>query len=106
MGHINAVGAEILKKFKTQNSKRKATIQDSRLDSTQLLQEIFWYKIVVNVCDEVLKHVQKARGYIRKVSVVDNTALFERILASIEQSAQKALKERGETVKFLKAYAN
>jgi len=114
MGHVNAVGAEILKKAKSQKSpaspseagraKVKTTTKKSKLDNTQLLPEIFWYEIVVNVCDEVLRHVQKARGYIKKVSVVTDTAIFEKILSKIEQSAAQALKEREETLKFLKAY--
>lgn len=110
MGHINAVGAEILKNLKTEKP-RIAQAQGGKLKNKRakkdfyLLQEIFWYEVVVNICDEVLKHAQKARDHIKKVSVVNNVAIFEKILVPIEKSALKALKEREETLRFIKSYS-
>lgn len=103
MGHINAVGAEIIKTLKQKNKK---TVKGKSLNvkGNELFQEIFWYEVVVGVCQDVLKHVQLAREALQKISVIVNTSLFEKLLASIEQSAQEALKEREETIRFLKAY--
>ena len=96
MGRINAVGAMVLKKFKVKSSKLKV--------SSQVLQEIFWYEVAVDACQTVLKHAQLAREALGKIPIVTDPSLLERLLIPIDYSAQKALKEREGTLKFLKAY--
>lgn len=89
-GHINSVTAEILKNNKN-NSK-----------SFETLQRIFWEKIIIDVCQNMLKHVELARTHLKKVDIIENSEIFEEIISSIEKSAKKALKERKETLKFIK----
>jgi len=96
MGHINAVGAKILGKI--ENPKLKTT--------SQHLKKIFWHDVVVGVCQDVLEHVQLAREMLEKVSVIEDSLLFEKLFDPVERSAQKALKERRETLKFLKTYGS
>lgn len=93
-GQINAVGAQILKRARSQ----RLEIEDSRL------QEIFWNEVVVGICQTILKHVQLARKALEKILIIDNLSLLSKLLIPIEASAQKALKEREETLKFLRAY--
>ena len=108
MGHINAVGAAILKNIKTKEHKDKGVVrgQLSNIKSNELFQRVFWYEVVVDVCQTVLNNVQLARKALQQISIITDPRLFERILVKVEESAKKALKEREETLKFLKAYEN
>jgi len=94
MGQINAVGAQILKRVR--NKKLKVEVNQ--------LQEVFWYEVVVDVCQTVLKHTRLARKALREISIITNPSLLEQLLIPIKYSVQKALKEREETLKFLRAY--
>ena len=102
MGHINAVGAEILKKV--QSSRQKGGQAKFKVKSNRQLQQIFWYEVVVGVCEAILKHIQLAKETLKANKIIADPILFEKILVLIEKSARKALKEREETIKFLKAY--
>jgi len=93
-GQINAVGARILKKAKSQ----KLGIEYDKL------QELFWYEVVVDICQTVLKHLQLARKALEEISIIADPSLLSKLLIPIEHSAQEALKEREETLKFLRAY--
>ncbi len=94
MGHVNAVGSQILKKAK--HKKLKTEIDQ--------LQKIFWYETVVDICQTVLKHTRLAQKALKEISIITNSSLLKKLLVSIEDSAQKALKERKETLKFLGIY--
>lgn len=98
-GQINAAGAAVLKKARQKKIPFKKTEK-----GMALFQEIFWYEIVVDICDEVINQVKKARGYLAKVSIIKNTSMFEKMLIKVEGAAQKALQEREETISFLKTY--
>ena len=91
-GHINAVTAQIFKEPKAVGS------------SPEELQRIFWEKTIVRVCGKILSHVEIAKKTIKKSPIIKDSAIFERLLTPIENSAKKALKERAETLKFLKTY--
>jgi len=93
-GQINAVGAQLLRKARGQ----KLGIEYDKL------QELFWYEIVVDICQVVLKHTQQARKTLEKISIIRDLSLLDKLLIPIEASAQKALKEREETLKFLRVY--
>lgn len=92
MGRINAVGFQILKRVRN----KKLGIKE--------FQKIFWTEIVVGVCQTVLKHTQLARKALDKIPIICDPSLMEKLLIPIEASAQKALREREETLKFLKTY--
>ncbi len=91
-GQINAVGITILKESKHKNH----TIEE--------LKSIFWEKTIVGLCKDIFLHTKLARKQIKKISIIKNTALFEKIISSIEGSAKKAIKERDQTLKFIHAY--
>ena len=102
-GHINSVSASILKKWMSNNSSSQLSIGDIQSDILNL-QRIFWYDVVVEICNTVLKHVRLARESLQAHSLLDNTSMFERLLIPIENSARKALKEQEDAIEFLQAY--
>ena len=104
MGQINAVGVEILKRVKSPQHQSVQGRRQSKVKSNELFQQVFWYDVVVGVCQTVLKHVQLARKCLKKISVIKNPSLLEKLLQSPEKSAHKALLEREETIRFLKEY--
>lgn len=91
-GQVNAVGARLLKD--TQNKTR----------DFEKLRQVFWHKTIVSVCKEILRHTALAKKELKKLSLIKDPAVFMEMLAAIESSAEEALKEREETMKFLKTY--
>jgi hypothetical protein len=91
-GQINAVGALLLNDAKGSGKKGDE------------LKELFWQKTVVGACRDIAKHAGRAMQSLSKITLIKKPQIFADMLASIEQSAGKALKERKETIKFLKTY--
>jgi len=91
-GQINAVAAKLLMQSKGLKG------------DPEKLKNIFWQKTVAGFCNDVFLHTKKARQHIAKVSIIKNSELFENMLYPVEVSAKKALKERQETLKFIRAY--
>lgn len=92
-GHINAVGAMLLKKQRDKKNK-----------THKKLQEIFWYEVLPNVSKRILKHTKKAYALLKKSSVVIDQQPLKKLLISSEQSALTALEEQKKTLQFLKHY--
>lgn len=89
-GQINAVGADILKKRNNLNVEK--------------LQQTFWSDVAHNTCADILRYTELARKNINNLSIITDKSLADKLLTPIESSANKALKEREEALKFLKAY--
>ncbi len=98
-GHVNAVGAKILRRIKN----HELRIKDKSFD-LEKLREIFWHKAVVGACKDISRHIELAKRDLKKLSVLKDSTVFITMLDSIEQSVEKVLKEREETIKFLKTY--
>jgi hypothetical protein len=79
-GQINAVGAKILRKTKVKSK----------------LQEVFWQDVFEDVAATILSHVNQARK---------SLPTMEDLLIPIENSIQKGLKERKDSISFLKTYS-
>lgn len=90
---INAVGSLLLREFK-----------QKRLNIPQL-QKLFWLQVVKEVCEEILKNCKKARKEIRKIKIITDSSIFEKLLQRQENSIEKALTERQKTLSFLKKYS-
>lgn len=97
MGHINSVGALLLKR----HSIKKATSLSAAVPK---LQRLFWYKVIVQVSHMILIHTKMARKSLKQCSIVSNQTLADLMLANIEEGAKAALKERADAIKFLKSY--
>ncbi|MBI2013824.1 MAG: hypothetical protein HYS87_03295 [Candidatus Colwellbacteria bacterium] len=89
-GYINAVGARLLRLSKSTEPKN--------------LRKLFWEKTVPGVCEEIKRHTYAARYNLKKNKILKYPAIFEKLLRAIEASADKALKERKETIKFMSVY--
>ena len=90
-GHINAVGAMI---FKTKRP----------TDPADELSKEFWHKTIVEVCDIIFASTKQARRDLKDLSLIQDKTIFEKLLAPIDAAAEKALKERAETIAFIKTY--
>lgn len=65
---------------------------------------IFWYEVIQEVCGKALFHIRKARKHLGDIVAVKNKAVFEGMLASVENSAKEALAEQKEMLEFLEEY--
>ena len=101
-GHINPVLAILLRTYKMKNKKSKNRILV--LELIPKLRELFWYEVIVSVCELILKHVALARTSLNQLSIMENQVLFRELLNSIEQSANQALNEREKILAFSKNY--
>ena len=99
MGHVNYVGAILLKRAKIDTD-----FNFSKLLSK--LQEIFWVKVLEEVCDRVIKHTRIARKYLKQCSVISDYNILEKLLEKYEKAVDLAIEERKNTIKFLKKYQN
>jgi hypothetical protein len=100
-GHVNAVGSLILATLQKKMKKIPS-------DITKLIpkmHELFWKEIVVQICEDILKHIKIARKVIHKNPVITDTTIFEEMLAPVEASATKALEEHAKVTKFLASYS-
>lgn len=102
-GHINSVGAAVLKKWKKVMPPDKQN-QTNILKIMPDLQKIFWYDVMPEICQNVLKHTELAEKSLKAVPLISNPSIMINILVSVRGAAQKALTEREEAIKFLKAY--
>ncbi|MBI2591645.1 MAG: hypothetical protein HYW34_03145 [Candidatus Brennerbacteria bacterium] len=93
-GQVNAVGARLLRDTKS----------DSR--KPEKLREVFWHKTIIGAYKDISRHIGFAKNDLKKLSIIKEPAVFAKILAAIERSVEKALKERDETIKFLKTYTS
>jgi len=97
-GHINSAGDLILKK-----AKQKKIKFNMEMDCAPF-QEIFWYDVSVDICDKILNNVKLAKENLQKISIIEKPEFLEKLLAPVENSAKKALKERKKTIDFLGSY--
>ncbi len=99
-GQLNAVSAMVLERLRTEDPQ---AVLDLNADM-QRLQELFWYEVVVDACKRVRRHVSAARQALGKLRVVTDPNVLEALLRPVEQVAEVTLKERAETLKFLRVY--
>lgn len=98
-GHINAVCAELIRRM------GKKTLPENFTEEDILaMQSIFWKETIDGVAAQILTFGKSARKNLQKMESVKDTALFEKLLLPIENSAKEALKEKEQTLAFLKEY--
>jgi hypothetical protein len=100
-GHINAVGALVLKSLQ-QTYKADTPLAFSQV--VRLAHDVFWREIVTNVSHAILRHVAKARKAIEDNVLIEKKEVFLSILSSVEFSAERALKEHANVMGFLEVY--
>lgn len=90
-GHINAVSAQIFKRLKIG-------------EPIARLQEEFWSKIIPKTAKKISAASKLARIHLKKISIIENSAIFGNFISTIEDSAKKALIERKNTMQFINIY--
>lgn len=95
-GHVNSVGALLLRRY------RKSDFQEHGAT----LQKLFWYEIIVAVIRAINVHLAQAKQTLKKISIIDEKFLIEKLIEPIENSAKNTLKERKNTMEFLKSIAH
>lgn len=101
MGHLNPVSVMIFQKFNMKDRKDNKQLLSTIMPQ---LQELFWYEAVVDVCHVIQNHARLARKYLNTLSIVVYPHVFEELLASLDQSAKKALDEHRNTTAFIDSY--
>jgi hypothetical protein len=104
-GQFNSASALILKSwFDKKDLQEKEIVINLEKDISEM-QGIFWHEVIINMCEEILKRVEIARQALKKINVIADYKILEKLLDVPATSARQALKEREETIKFLKTYA-
>ncbi len=101
MGHLTPVVVMLLEQFKRRNPSVKEVSLKVLIPQ---LQKIFWHQTIVQVCQQILFHVQKAKDSINKITIISDPTILLQLLAVPEQATKQALKEHAEAVQFLKHY--
>ena len=107
-GQINAVGVELLRRLQEPSKviqKRFASSKTAVDVEIKRLQVLFWNEVIVDVCKEILRQAGEARQILQGHRLIVETTKLEQLLLGVERSAQRALMEREQTLKFLKAYS-
>lgn len=97
-GHISAANALLLKKFDTAGKKI-----DLKKDLPNL-QSVYWNSVILDICDEILKQIKKAKKALDSISIIENKTILVAILDPIESSAKTAIAEQKKTAEFLENY--
>ena len=93
-GRITPVVALVLKRAK----EKKILMQDKKL------QEIFWQEVIVEVCDLIFLHVEKANRALKKSRSISQPDILQSLLSAFKKGADQALEERNKVMEFLTTY--
>ena len=99
-GRLSPAVTSVLKKY-AQQAKNKPVKEIDLKKEIGELQKIFWHEVIQEICGNTLFHIKKARKHLRDITVMENKAAFESMLASVENSAKEALAEQKEMLEFL-----
>ncbi len=97
-GFLNSVSVQLLAKWKG----RKKIL--NVVHEKEALEKFFWEKTIDTISEEILLHIRRARGALKKMSFLKDTKFLEKLLLPLELSAKRAITERDATVRMLKAY--
>ncbi len=99
-GQVNAVGSLVLK------SKNSRCLTSDVTSQMNKLEQIFWYEVSPKVFEKMKVCVEEAREALKNISVIKKPEVLEKLFVPIEFSIGKALREREESIKFLKTYSS
>ncbi|MCP6718944.1 MAG: hypothetical protein KJI71_01755 [Patescibacteria group bacterium] len=102
-GHINSVGSAVLRKWREMTPFKKQK-EINILKIMPDLQKISWQEVMPGICQNVLKQTELAKKSLLKIPPISNPSIMVDLLVPVRRSAEKALTEREEAIKFLKAY--
>jgi hypothetical protein len=102
-GQLTPVVASVLEKYLKRKENKIRKELDLKKDIKEL-QKIFWYEVIQEMCGKSLFHAKEARKNLKSIAVIGYKYFLEKMVASVEQSAQQAISEQKDTLEFLKEY--
>lgn len=100
-GHTTPVIVKLIKKLLEKEPNYVISSNQALLDS---LQEIFWFEVILDVCEEILVHVDRAKKSVESIRIIEKPIFLLNFLKGVEEGALKALREQKQTVEFLNTY--
>lgn len=101
-GRLTSVVVALIDQF-SKVSKKKCIQLEKDMD---ILRNIFWNVIVVDVCNDILLHTKKSRKSIENLSFASKKIdFFDEMIESVEGVAKKTLSDQGEVVELLRLYS-
>ncbi|MDO8270189.1 MAG: hypothetical protein Q7T54_05990 [Candidatus Levybacteria bacterium] len=103
-GQVSPVVAMILENFIQKNKKNASKVLSFR--SMNQFQKIFWYEVILSVCDLIDRHVREARTCLKGLAHLSDTGYFEELLVLLDHGTAQARAERESTLEFIASYKN
>ena len=103
-GRINAAVSCLLRKAKEKDIFTPGRTSYKEGNEIDYLRELFWYEVMPLVCENMLLFLKRAEEALERIEIISDKFVLKNLLERIERSAQKSIKERGETVSFLRTY--
>lgn len=98
-GHINAVGAEIIRRRLIRNKSRTISI-DKEIDE---LRSIFWEESMPVITKHIYFHLDKADSSLSKLTANFDTGYFHTMLEPIKKAVDNSLRTRDHNLSFIDA---
>jgi hypothetical protein len=73
-------------------------------DTDKEMESVFWNKIIMIVCGDILREITQAKKSIQKLKIISNNEYFFNLLKPIETSARTALAQHKNIKSFLQIY--
>lgn len=90
-GRINAAAVQVFNK--------RTALQPGEL------RELFWHNAIPKITDEIFGFTKSSRINLKRLGILKNRSRLEKMLDAIDNAAEKAVTERRQTLKFIKAYS-
>ncbi len=101
-GRVNSVGAMVIKQFQKKHLRNE--VRKTIKESIPELQKIFWEETIDTVASTIHSHIAVARAARGKSHLIARSGFLENALSGLEISARRAIRERDDTLIFLKYY--
>jgi hypothetical protein len=104
-GILSSVATDIVRRWQLRRdpTETSAVIDLRRNEDLASLQELCWYETMPHICEKVLSHAAMAENHLKQLKL-SQEGLLHGIVDSVRKSAERALREREETLQFLRVY--
>ncbi len=100
VGHVNAVAVQILHTRKPNKSKDWSINLEKDLSE---LRSIMWATVILDVCNQVEKHIKQARKAINQTEIFIDKAIFWEMLRPLEKAVEESRLQHTKALEFIKA---
>jgi hypothetical protein len=100
-GHISTmVGALLIAWQKDYPNKRDINL----VEDMPALEQLYWYKTLVPICESILKHTALAREALNRVHFHGNTNFLQGLIVRNENLARQAISEQEQSLGFIDSF--